>query len=119
MRNEPGSFSRDGQPIHVDVPDPAVIPSDVEMPGAEVVIGADDGKIFEENPSVEPRYSRPNSLSHSDHLNEDESHLNSLSETCAQRLSMSSVPPVPSNDAPSAVACNLLTCQTSNGKKRW
>ena len=35
MDNEPGSFSRDGQPINVDAPDHAVIHGDVEMPGGE------------------------------------------------------------------------------------
>ena len=48
MHNESGSFSRDGPPIYVDAPDQAVIPGDVEMPGEEFDIGADD-----ENPNFQ------------------------------------------------------------------
>ena len=42
MRHEPGSCSRDGQPIRVDAPDHVVIPGDVEMPGEEFEVGAND-----------------------------------------------------------------------------
>ena len=42
MRHEPGSCSRDGQPIRVDAPDHAEIPGDVEMPGEEFEVGAND-----------------------------------------------------------------------------
>ena len=31
MHNEPGSSTRDGQPINVDAPDHVVVPQDVEM----------------------------------------------------------------------------------------
>ena len=48
MRNEPGSFSRVGQPIRVDEPDHAVIPGDVEMQGEEFEVGA-----YDENPNVQ------------------------------------------------------------------
>ena len=48
MRNEPGSSSRDGQPISVDAPDHAVIPGDVEMQGEEFEGGAND-----ENPNFQ------------------------------------------------------------------
>ena len=40
MHDEPGSSSRVGQPIQVDEPDHAVIPSDVEMQGEEFEVGA-------------------------------------------------------------------------------
>ena len=68
MHNEPGSSSRDGQPIHVDAPDHAVIPGDVEMPSGEFEVGADDEntnfqrvpeQLAEENPSVEPQLQSP------------------------------------------------------------
>ena len=42
VRNEPGSSSRDGQPIRVDAPDHAVMPGDVEMQGEEFEVGAND-----------------------------------------------------------------------------
>ena len=48
MRSEPGSSSRDGQPIRVDAPDHAVIPGDVEMQGQEFEVGAND-----ENPNFQ------------------------------------------------------------------
>ena len=48
VRNEPGSFSRDGQPIRVDAPDHAVIPGYVEMQGEEFEVGAND-----ENPNFQ------------------------------------------------------------------
>ena len=48
MRHEPGSSSRDGQPSRVDAPDHAVIPGDVEMPGKEFEVGAND-----ENPNFQ------------------------------------------------------------------
>ena len=63
VRNEPGSSSRDGQPIRVDAPDHAVIPGDVEMQGEEFEVGANDKNSpfqrvpdhhSDENPSVEP-----------------------------------------------------------------
>ena len=41
-RNEPESSSRDGQPIRVDAPDHAVMSGDVEMPGEEFEVGAND-----------------------------------------------------------------------------
>ena len=90
VRNEPGSSSRDGQPIRVDAPDHAVIPGDVEIQGEEVEVGAND-----ENPNFQRvpdhpsddlmlNHSRPNPLSHDCHIHEDESLLNSLRETCAR-----------------------------------
>ena len=42
MQNEPGSSSRDGQPMRVDEPDHAVIPRDVEMQCEEFEVGAND-----------------------------------------------------------------------------
>ena len=48
MRNEPGSSSRDGQPIRVDAPDPAVISGDVETQVEEFEVGAND-----ENPNLQ------------------------------------------------------------------
>ena len=65
VRNEPGSSSRDGQPIRVDAPDHAVIPGDVE--GGEFEVGAIDensnfqrvpGHPSDENPHVEPQSPR-------------------------------------------------------------
>ena len=70
MRNEPGSSSRDGQPIRVDAPDHAVVPGDVEMPGEEFQVGANDensnfqrvpDQPSDENPSVEPQLQSPQS----------------------------------------------------------
>ena len=64
MHNEPGSSSRDGQPINVDAPDHAVIPGDLEMSSGEFEVGADDenpkfqcvpGQLSEDNRSVEPQ----------------------------------------------------------------
>ena len=64
MRNEPGSSSRDGQPIRVDAPDHAVIPGDVEMQSEEFEVGANDENSnfqrvpdhpSDENPHVEPQ----------------------------------------------------------------
>ena len=72
MRNEPGSCSRDGQPIRVDEPDHAVIPGDVEMQGEEFEVGANDeypnfqrvpDQPSDENSPVELQ-SPPNPLSH-------------------------------------------------------
>ena len=48
IRNEPGSSSRDGEPIRLDEPDHAVIPGDVEMQGEEFEVGAN-----EENPNFQ------------------------------------------------------------------
>ena len=64
MRNEPGSSSRDGQPIRVDAPDHAVIPGDLEMQGEEFEVGANDENSnfqrvpdhpSDENTHVEPQ----------------------------------------------------------------
>ena len=64
MHNEPGSSSRDGQPINVDAPDHVVLPRDVEMPSGEFEVGAHDAspnfqlvseQFFEEHPLVEPQ----------------------------------------------------------------
>ena len=91
MRNEPGSSSRDGQPIRVDAPDHVVIPGDVEMQGEEFEIGAnDENPIFNVFQINLPKkiflmnHSRANPLSHDCHIHEDESLLNSLRETCAR-----------------------------------
>ena len=67
VRNEPGSSSRDGQPIRVDAPDHAVIPGDVEMQGEELEVGANDENpnfqrvpdhLSDENRHVEPQSSQ-------------------------------------------------------------
>ena len=63
MHNEPGSCSRDGQPINVDAPDHVVVPRDVDKPRGEFGVGAENentnfqpvpDQLVEENPSVEP-----------------------------------------------------------------
>ena len=62
VRNEPGSSSRDGQPIRVDAPDHAVIPGDVEMQGEEFEVGAnDENSNFQRVPDhpSEPRLPHP------------------------------------------------------------
>ena len=72
VQNEPGSSSRDGQPIRVDAPDHAVIPGDVEMQSEEFEVGAnDENSNFQrvpDQPSDEKilllNHSRPNPLSH-------------------------------------------------------
>ena len=91
MHKEPGSFSRDGQPINVDAPDHAVIPGDVEMPGGEFEVGADDANpnfnVFQISFPMKIlllNHSRPNPLSHDCDIHEDGSPLNSLRETCAR-----------------------------------
>ena len=64
MRNEPGSSSRDGEPIRVDAPDHDVLPGDVEMQGKEFKVGAKDenpnfqrvpDQPSDENPPVESK----------------------------------------------------------------
>ena len=70
MRNEPGSSSRDGQPIRFDSSDHRVIPGDVEMPGGEFEVGANDENLnfhrvpdqfADDSPSVEPQLESPQS----------------------------------------------------------
>ena len=54
MHNEPGSSSRDGQPINVDAPDHAVVPKDAEMSSGEFDVGAEG-----EKPNLQPVPEQP------------------------------------------------------------
>ena len=117
MRNEIVSSSRDGQPIRVDSPTRAVITGDVEMPGEEFEIGADD-----ENPNFQRV---PDQLSDENHPVEPQSQSLQSSEPrlphprrriTTQQFernvragqSTSSVPPVPSSEAALAFSASSL-----------
>ena len=126
MQIEPGSSSRDGQQIRVDPPDHVVIPCDSEVPreGSEIE-GDDDNPIFNvfqvkfpmNTPLLNLNCNHPNPLSHSYHVHEDESHLNSLKEMCVR----DSQPPVfllflqvKQHVHSVRVAWNLLVCRQNN-----
>ena len=111
MRNEPGSFSRDGQPIRVDAPDHAVIPGDVEMQGEGFEVGANDEDSnfqrvpdhpSDENPHVEPQ-SPQSSEPRLPRITSQQSERN----VCA-RQSTSSFHPVPSSEAALAFSVDSL-----------
>ena len=129
MRNVPGSSSRVGQPIGVDAPDHAVIPGDVELPGEEFEVGANERipifNVFQISPPMKilllnHSCSRPNPLSHGCHIDEDESQLNCLRETCArdsQRRVFFLFLPVKLPWHSVRVAWNLPVCRTNKEKR--
>ena len=127
-RTEPGSSSRDGQPIRVDAPDHAVIPGDVENVRGknsrlERMTRIPIFNVFQINllkKILLLNHSRPNPLSHDCHIHEDESLLNSLRETCARdshRRAFLLFPPVKLLWHSVRIAWNLLVCRTNDGKK--
>ena len=118
MRNEPGSSSRDGQPIHVDAPDHAVIPGDVEMQSEESRLERMTRipifNVFQIN------LPKKILLSHDCPIHEDESRLNSLRDTCArdsQRRGFILFPRVKLLWHSVRIAWNLLVCRINTGKR--
>ena len=123
MRNEPGSSSRDGQPIRVDAPDHAVIPGDVEMQGEEFEIGAnDENPVFnvpdqpsEENPPVESQSPQSSEL----RLPHPRRRISTqqFERNVRARQSSSSLLPVPSREA--ALAFSADSLEPATVEKGW
>ena len=127
MRNEPGSSSRDGEPIRVDAPNHAVIPGDVEMRGEEFEVGANDENpnfqsvpdhLSEENPPVEsqspqssePRFPHPPRRITTQQF---ESNVRARQSTSSFFL----FPQVKLLWHSVRIAWNLLVCRMNNGKR--
>ena len=115
MRNEPGSSSRDGQPIRVDAPDHAVIPGDLEMQGEEFEVGAnDENSNFQrvpDHPSDENTHVEPQSPQSSDpRLPHPRRRITSqqLERNVRARQSTSSFHPLPSSEAALAFSADSL-----------
>ena len=115
VRNEPGSSSRDGQPIRVDAPDHAVIQGDVEMQGEELEVGAnDENPNFQrvpDHPSNENTHFEPQSPQSSEsRLPHPRRRITSqqFERNVRARQSTSSFQPVPSSEAALAFSADSL-----------
>ena len=115
MRNEPGSSSRDGQPIRVDAPDHAVIPGDVEMQGEEFEVGANDENYnfqrVPDHPSDEkPHVETQSPQSSEPRLPHPRRRITSqqFERNVRARQSTSSFHPVPSSEAALAFSADSL-----------
>ena len=129
MRSEPGSSSRDAQPIRVGAPDHDVIPGDVEMRGQEFEAGVNDenhdfqrvpdpDQASEENPPVDsqsPQSSEPRLPHPRRRITTQQFQRN-----VRARQSTSSVPPVRSSEAALAFSADSLepVC-LSNKQGNW
>ena len=125
MRNEPGSSSRDGQPIRVDAPDHAVIPEDVEIQGEEFEVGANDENPnfirVPDHPSFENPHVEPEAPQSSEpRLPHPRRRITSqqFERNVHARQSTSSFHPVPSSEAALALSADSLepSCLSN---KQW
>ena len=124
VRSEPGSSSRDGQPIRVDAPDSAVIPGDVEMQGEEFEVGAnDENPKFQrvpDHPSDENPHVESQSLQSSEpRLPNPQRRITSqqLERNARARQSTSSFHLVPSSEAALAFSADSLELACLSNKQ--